>query len=302
MTRFLVSVVGPTAIGKTSLAIKLATYFNTEIISADSRQFYKEMSIGTAVPLHSQLAKAPHHFIQNKSVKDYYNAGDFEHDAISKIKLLHQTKPIVVMVGGSGLFVKAVTHGLDYFPEINANIRTTLNHTLKTEGLIPLQNQLKKLDVHAYNSIAINNPQRVIRALEICIGTGKMYSSFLTNSQKKREFKTLSIGLDAERSIIYDRINERVDQMINNGLIDEAQSVYKYKNLNTLNTVGYKELFNYFNGEIDLETAIFEIKKNTRRFAKRQLTWFKKDLSIKWFNYKTDNSKVIKYIEDHLKL
>ena len=295
----LISIVGPTAIGKTALSIKLAQHFNTEIISADSRQFFKEMSIGTAVPSQEELEGAPHHFIQHQSIINNFNVGDFERAAISKIKELHQTNPTLVMVGGSGLYVKAVTKGLDYFPEVDSNIRTNLNLKFENDGLANLQEQLKKLDPQAYKSIAIDNPQRVIRALEICIGTEKPYSSFLTNPEKQRDFKTISIGLNAERSIIYDRINQRVDIMIENGLLEEAESLFPYKHLNALNTVGYKELFAYFEGNSTLDFAISEIKKNTRRFAKRQLTWFRKDDSIKWFDYETDTKEIIKYIESY---
>ncbi|NRD21162.1 tRNA (adenosine(37)-N6)-dimethylallyltransferase MiaA [Winogradskyella eckloniae] len=302
MTNFLISIVGPTAIGKTALSIKLANHFNAEIISADSRQFFKEMAIGTAVPFKEELEAATHYFIQNKSITDHYNVGDFEQEAITKIENLHHKNPVVVMVGGSGLYVKAVTKGLDYFPEIDPNIRTELNTQFENNGLSALQNQLQMLDPEAFKTIAIANPQRVIRALEICIGTGKPYSSFLTNSEKNRDFKTISIGLNAERSIIYDRINQRVDIMIENGLLEEVKSLLPYKHLNALNTVGYKELFNYFEGTWTLDFAISEIKKNTRRFAKRQLTWFKKDESITWFDFKTDINEIIEHIKTTIKI
>ncbi|MTE25354.1 tRNA (adenosine(37)-N6)-dimethylallyltransferase MiaA [Winogradskyella ouciana] len=300
MTNTLISIVGPTAIGKTALSIKLAQHFNTEIISADSRQFYKEMNIGTAVPSAEELSAVNHHFIQHKSIKDIYTVGDFEGDAISAIKDIHKNNPVAVMVGGSGLYVKAVTKGLDDFPEVDANIRIELNKRFEDIGIESLQNQLKELDPVAYKTIAIDNSQRLVRALEICIGTGKPYSSFLTNPKKKRQFKTISIGLKAERQTIYDRINQRVDIMIENGLLEEAKSLLPYKNLNALNTVGYKELFQYFEGNSTLNFAISEIKKNTRRFAKRQLTWFKKDDSIVWFDFETDVNKIISYIEKQL--
>ncbi len=298
MTKTLISIVGPTAIGKTALSIKLAQHFKTEIISADSRQFFKEMNIGTAVPSIEEQQAAKHHFIQHISIKDNYSVGDFERDAISKITEVHKKNDIAIMVGGSGLYVKAVTKGLDNFPDVNGNIRLELNERLKNEGLEALQKQLKDLDPMAYNSIAIDNPQRLIRALEICIGTRKPYSSFLTNPEKNRNFKTISIGLDAERPIIYDRINQRVDIMVNNGLVDEAKNLLKHKDLNALNTVGYKELFKYFEGEWTLDFAISEIKKNTRRFAKRQLTWFRKDEAIAWFDYTSDINSIIKHIEN----
>lgn len=297
MTETLISIVGPTAIGKTALSIKLAKHFDSEIISADSRQFYKEMQIGTAVPDQDELSTIPHHFIQHKSINDNYNVGDFEREAISKIEELHLNNPKVIMVGGSGLYVKAVTKGLDYFPEVDANIRTHLNKQLELEGIASLQSQLKTLDKSTYDTIAIDNPQRVIRALEICLGSGQPYSSFLTNPEKNRKFRTLSIGLNAERSIIYDRINKRVDLMIENELLKEVEALMPYKNLNALNTVGYKELFDYFEGKSSLEFAISEIKKNTRRFAKRQLTWFRKDDTISWFDFETDVKDIIQIIE-----
>ena len=300
MTNTLISIVGPTAIGKTALSIKLAQHFNSEIISADSRQFYKEMNIGTAVPNAKELRAALHHFIQHKSIKSSYNVGDFERDAVLKIEELHHKNPIVIMVGGSGLYVKAVTKGLDYFPEIDATIRTGLNKKFEEEGIVILQEQLKSLDLKAYNSVAISNPKRVIRALEICIGSGRPYSSYLTNPKKNRTYKTLTIGLNAERPIIYKRINERVDLMIENGLLEEVESLRQHKHLNALNTVGYKELFDYLEGNSTLEFAISEIKKNTRRFAKRQLTWFRKDESVIWFDYKTEVTDIIASLENKL--
>jgi tRNA dimethylallyltransferase len=297
MTKTLISIVGPTAIGKTALSIKLAQYFKTEIISADSRQFFKEMNIGTAVPSIEEQQAAKHHFIQHISIKDSYNVGDFERDAISKIIEIHKKNDVAIMVGGSGLYVKAITKGLDNFPDVDEDIRLELNQKLKNEGLEKLQNQLKELDLKAYNTIAIDNPQRLIRALEICIGSGQPYSSFLTNAYKSRPFNTISIGLNAERPIIYERINERVDMMVNNGLVAEAKELLPYKHFNALNTVGYKELFNYFEGEWTLDFAISEIKKNTRRFAKRQLTWFRKDDTIEWFDYTCSVEQIIEYIE-----
>ena len=300
MTKTLISIVGPTAIGKTALSIKSAQHFNTEIISADSRQFFKEMTIGTAVPSAEELSAAKHHFIQHISIKDNYSVGDFERDAISKIESIHKNNDIAIMVGGSGLYVKAVTKGLDHFPDIGEHIRLELNERLDLEGLKTLQNQLKELDPKAYDTIAIDNPQRLIRALEICIGSGKPYSSFLTNPDKIRPFKVITIGLNAERSTIYDRINQRVDIMVKEGLVEEAKQLMPYKHLNALNTVGYKELFRYFEGEWTLDFAISEIKKNTRRFAKRQLTWFRKDDTIKWFDYTTDINDITNYIEKQL--
>lgn len=298
--KYLISIVGPTAIGKTSLSIKLANYFNTEIVSADSRQFFKEMSIGTAAPTEEELAAAPHHFIHHKSITEDYNVGAFEKEALTKIKELHQKYDIVIMVGGSGLYVDAVTKGLDYFPDVDPKIREQLNKTLENEGLEVLQLQLKTLDEIAYKTIAIDNPHRVIRALEICIGTNQPYSSFLNKEKNKRPFKTITVGLTADRDIIYDRINQRVDIMVENGLIEEVKSLTEYKNLNALNTVGYKEIFNYLDESWTVDFAISEIKKNSRRFAKRQLTWFKRNNETLWFDYLTPLEKIIKSINDSM--
>lgn len=293
MTKFLISIVGPTAIGKTALSIKLANFFNTEIISADSRQFYHEMKIGTAPPSIRELSSAKHHFIHHKSIEEYYTFGDFENEAITKLSALFKQHDIVIMVGGSGLYVDAVVKGLDDFPKISPKVRKQLNHRLKNNGLADLQNELKRLDEETFNKIEINNPHRVIRALEVSISSGKPYSSFLKSKNKERDFQTLTIGLTAERDIIYSRINKRVDQMIKDGLLAEAEKLQAKKHLNALNTVGYKELFKYLTGEWDLKTSISEIKKNTRRFAKRQLTWFKKNPGTLWFDYESDLNEII---------
>lgn len=301
MTKVLLSVVGPTAIGKTALSIQLAQHFKTEIISADSRQFYKELQIGTAAPTPTELAAVPHHFIKHISVETDYNVGAFENDATNVLTELFKTHDVVIMVGGSGLYVKAVTHGLDQFPKVHPSIRAALNERFQVDGLQSLQEQLKELDPLSYTTIAVDNPHRVIRALEICIASGQPYSSFLSDNIKPRDFKTLSIGLTAERTIIYDRINRRVDQMMTEGLLNEVKSLKSKQHLNALNTVGYKELFNYLDGACDLEFAVSEIKKNTRRFAKRQLTWFKKNDSTLWFNYDTNIIDIISGIERDLK-
>lgn len=293
---YLVSIVGPTAIGKTAKSIALAKHFSSEILSADSRQFYQEMDIGTAVPSLEELAAAPHHFIQHISIHDNYSVGDFEKQSINKLKDLFKKHKILFLVGGSGLYIDAVNKGLDHFPKVDAAIREGLNERLNKEGIEPLQLQLKNLDPLHYENVAISNPQRVIRALEICLGTGQPYSSFLNHSDKKRDFNIIKIGLDAPRPLIYERIEKRVDLMIEAGLIEEAKKLYPLRNLNALNTVGYKELFNYFDGEWSLEFAISEIKKNTRRFSKRQLTWFKKDENTTWFSYDSLPEKIIESI------
>ena len=297
----LISIVGPTAIGKTNLSIKLAKHFNTEIISSDSRQFYKEMKIGTAVPSNRELNEVKHHFIQSRSIFEDYNVGDFEQDSIALLEAEFQEKEWMVMVGGSGLYVDAVVDGLDDFPKVDPLIRTALKSEMDSKGIAHLQKKLYTLDPVTYNRIDLQNKQRLIRALEISIGTGRPFSKFWSANKKKRNFHTIKIGIDAEREIIYDRINRRVDLMIETGLVQEARALYGHKNLNALQTVGYKELFAHFDGDLSLEEAISEIKKNTRRFAKRQGTWFRKDNSIKWFNYQTEINEVIKYLENSIK-
>ena len=290
---FLITVVGPTAIGKTALSILLATHFKSDIISCDSRQFFKEMKIGTAVPEETELATATHHFIQNKSIFEAYNVGQFERDALKKLATLFQENSVQIMVGGSGLYVDAVLNGLDAFPRVAPSIREKLNLELESKGLESLQNRLKELDIETYKNIAIDNPQRVIRALEVCIGSGTPYSTFKNKPKTPRNFTSIKIGLEAERPSIYDRINLRVDRMLENGLLEEAKALHEYKQLNALQTVGYRELFSFFEGEVTQEFAVSEIKKNTRRFAKRQLTWFKRDKETLWFDSQTDIEKII---------
>jgi tRNA dimethylallyltransferase len=298
--KYVISVVGTTAIGKTTLGIKLAQYFNTEIISADSRQFFKEMKIGTAVPDEDELQAAKHHFIQNLSIFDRYSVGDFEKDALEKIAELHQKHDVVILLGGSGLYVDAVLKGLDYFPTIAQEIREELKISFEINGIEFLQNQLKELDEVAYKTIAVENPQRLIRALEICIGSGKPYSSFLNKKLGNRNFIPIKIGLTADREIIYDRINRRVDIMMEKGLLEEVKKIYSYKKLNALQTVGYRELFKYLDGEFTLDFAVSEIKKNTRRFAKRQITWFKRDSEIEWFDYLEGIQEITSFIKTKL--
>lgn len=297
---YLIVVIGPTAIGKTALGIKLAQHFNTNIISCDSRQFYKEMAIGTAVPSKEELAAAPHHFIQNISIHDTYSVGDFEREALAKLDELFTDNPVQVMVGGSGLFVNAILNGLDDFPDVDPSVREQLNQDLAEKGLPYLQNMLKELDPIHYEKVAIDNPQRVTRALEICIGTGKPYSSFLNVKQHSRNFTPIVIGLEADREKMYERINKRVDIMLDNGLLKEAQELYPHRDNNALQTVGYRELFAYFDNEFTLEFAIEEIKKNTRRFAKRQITWFKRTPDVMWFDYLTAPEQILKAVEDKI--
>lgn len=296
----LITIVGPTAIGKTALSIDLAKQFKSDIISCDSRQFFKEMNIGTAVPSAEELAAAPHHFIQNRSIFDAYNVGKFEKEALTKLEELFLKNPIQIMVGGSGLYVDAVLKGLDYFPEVAASVRETLQNEFENKGLTFLQEKLKELDADTYNSIKIDNPQRVLRALEVCIGSGIPYSTFKNKPKALRNFNSIKIGLNAEREIIYHRINKRVDIMIEKGLLEEAKKLYPHKNLNALQTVGYRELFSYFDSDFTQEFAISEIKKNTRRFAKRQLTWFRKDKEILWFDYQTDTEKILSTVSNKI--
>jgi tRNA dimethylallyltransferase len=299
MSKSIITIVGPTGIGKTDLSVFLAKSLKSEIISADSRQFYKEIPIGTAAPSKNELNHIQHHFIHNKSIKENYSVGEFEMEALSKIRTLHEKYNTLVVVGGSGLYINSILYGLDNFPKIDSKVRTNLNNDLKDNGIEFLQNELKNNDALSYSKIDIKNPHRLIRALEIFRGTGSTYSSFINNSKKqKREFKIINIGLTADRKIIYDRINKRVDKMIENGLIKEAQMVYKHKDLNALKTVGYKELFEYLSGKCTLDKAIDEIKKNTRRFAKRQITWFKKQEDTAWFDYKEPYKNILLHVKN----
>ena len=304
--KYLITIIGPTAIGKTSLSIALAQQFQCEIISCDSRQFFKEMRIGTAVPSNEELAAAPHHFIQNKSIFENYSVGDFEKEAIAQLNELFKTNDFAILVGGSGLYVDAILKGFDSFPDIEASVREEVNAKYELQGISYLQEQLAILDSNYFEKISLENPQtlqnpqRMMRFVEVCIGTGKPYSSFLNQAKNNRDFTPIIIGLEAERSVMYDRINQRVDIMINEGLLAEAELLYPHKELNALQTVGYRELFRYFDGDDSLEFAIEEIKKNTRRFSKRQLTWFKRTENAQWFDYLTDRNEIIQYIKTFL--
>ena len=300
MKKHLIVVVGPTAIGKTARAIEIAQYFGCEIISCDSRQFFKEMTIGTAVPSKSELAAAKHHFIHNKSIFENYTVGDFEKDAIATLDMIFRKNDIAVMVGGSGLYVDAVLKGFDEFPEIDQSVRAKLASAYKAEGIGYLQDELKRRDPDYYNIVDTENPQRMMRALEVAVGTGKPYSTYLIGKENKRHFTSIVVGLTAAREIMYDRINRRVDLMMADGLLNEAQQLYRHRHLNALQTVGYRELFAYFDGDLSQESAIEEIKKNTRRFAKRQMTWFKKNPGIHWFDFETPTSDIISLISEQM--
>jgi tRNA dimethylallyltransferase len=304
--KYLITIVGPTAIGKTALSIALANHFNSEIISCDSRQFFKEMTIGTAVPSPEELKTATHHFIQNKSIFDNYTVGDFEKEALEKIDELFQNNDFVLLVGGSGLYVDAILKGFDEFPNIDPSVREMVNSNYEKSGIEYLQQQLEILDPEYFKTITsenpqtLQNPQRMMRFVEVCIGSSQPYSSFLNQKKNIRNFTPIIIGLEAERSVIYDRINQRVDIMLSEGLLAEAEKLYPNKELNALQTVGYRELFSYFDGEFALPFAIEEIKKNTRRFSKRQLTWFKRKENTKWFNNLAERTEIIQYIEKQI--
>ncbi|WP_298223012.1 tRNA (adenosine(37)-N6)-dimethylallyltransferase MiaA [Flavobacterium sp.] len=301
--KYLITIVGPTAIGKTALSIQLAKHFGCEIVSCDSRQFYQEMTIGTAVPSAEELAGAPHHFIHNQSVFKNYTVGEFEKEAIAKLDELFSKNDYAILVGGSGLYVDAVLKGFDDFPEIPNVIRDSVNSHYQEFRIDYLQQELKKYDLDYYEKLSaenpqtLQNPQRLMRFVEVCLGTGKPYSSFLNQKQNERSFTPIVIGLEAERNVLYNRINQRVDLMMEAGLLEEAKALFQHKELNALQTVGYRELFDHFENKISLPEAIEEIKKNTRRFAKRQLTWFKRKENTKWFDFNVKTEEIIQYIE-----
>ncbi len=278
----LIVIVGPTAVGKTKAAIELAQKYETEIISADSRQFYIQMNIGTAKPTPSQLATIPHHFVDFLDIDTYYSCGDFERDVIAKLQFMFKNHNTIVMVGGSGLFIKAVCEGIDYMPAENLEVRNQLNNEFKTNGLTSLLDQLQRLDPDYFLQIDQHNSQRIVRALEVCITSGKPYSSFRTGQLATRNFEIIKIGLTQDRQLLYNKINQRVDTMLADGLEAEALALYPHKHKYALQTVGYQEFFDYFDGLITKQEAINAIKQNTRRFAKRQMTWFQKDKNITW--------------------
>lgn len=281
----LISIVGTTGIGKTNLAISLAKTLKTEIISCDSRQFFKEMNIGTAKPSLEELSQVPHHFIGQISVEDYYSIGKFEEESTEKLEELFQTKDEVILVGGSMMYEKAVIEGLNNLPKADDVNQIKLQMLLNNEGLEHLQDLLKNLDPDYYAKVDLQNPRRLLRAIDIIWQTGKTYTENIAEAKSQRNFNTIRIGIEAPREIIYQRINDRVDVMMENGLLEEVEKLIPYKNLVALKTVGYSELFKYFEGEFTLDFAIEEIKKNSRRFAKRQLTWYRKEENIHWVNF-----------------
>lgn len=292
LNKTLVVIVGPTGIGKTALAISLARHFNTEILSADSRQFFKEMGIGTAKPSPEELAAAPHHFVNSHSIDTLFSTGDFELQAIELIEKLFKQHELLVMVGGSGLYIDAVCNGLDDLPETDLKIRQELNLQLEQNGLDSIRQQLSKYDPEYYIKVDQSNPQRMIRGLEFFLSTGKKLSAYQTNSKKIRSFNIIKIGLNMDRTALYNRINKRVDQMMQAGLLEEVKALLPYRKYNALHTVGYSELFSHLDGHISLEEATDRIKQNTRRFAKRQLTWFRRDDSIAWFEPGQDDAVI----------
>jgi tRNA dimethylallyltransferase len=293
-SKTLIVIAGPTASGKTAAAIALANHYQTVVVSADSRQFYREMSVGTAKPNQEELAAAKHYFIDSHSVNQPFSVGDFERECLQLLDELFKVHNVVILAGGSGLYIKAVTEGFDNLPAANVEIRNKLNLELTESGIASLQERLKDADPEYYSEVDINNPQRVIRALEVFESTGKPISSYRTATFNKRPFNIIKIALDMQREKLYNRINQRVNIMVQQGLVDEVQSLIPYRHLNALNTVGYSEIFNYFDGKTDLPTAIELIKQNTRRFAKRQLTWFRKDKEIVWVE--SDNNSLINNI------
>ena len=288
---FLIILLGPTGVGKTELSLRIAEHFSSPIISSDSRQLYKDLPIGTAAPTAEQMARVQHYLVGTLSLTDYYSASNFEEDVITLLGKLHQTHPAVVMTGGSMMYIDAVTKGIDDIPTVTPEIRSTIYKQYETEGLTPILEELKKADPIHYEEVDRSNSKRVIHAVEICRMTGKPYSSFRTNTKKQRPFRIIQVGLNREREELYERINRRVDQMMADGFLEEARRVFPYRNLNSLNTVGYKELFNYLDGTWTLDFAIEKIKRNSRVYARKQMTWFKRDTEIKWFH--PDEEKAI---------
>ncbi len=291
----LIVIVGPTGVGKTALCLEVAERLGTFIINADSRQIFSDIPIGTAAPTAEEQKRVKHFFVGKLHINDYYNASMFENDVIELLDKLFGEKDNIIMSGGSMMYVDAVCNGIDDIPSVNENIRQQVKSLYETDGLDIIKEKLKKLDPEYFEIVDKNNPKRVIHALEICLSTGKTYTSFRTNTKKERSFRIIKIGLNRDRDELYSRIDKRVDLMIENGLMEEAQQMYPYKELNSLNTVGYKELFNYFDGKCTLDEAIFKIKSNTHKYCRKQLTWFKRDKDIHWFN--PDNvEEIIKYI------
>lgn len=291
MSKTLIVITGPTAVGKTDLCLDIAKYFGIPIINADSRQIYREIKIGTAAPTEEQLQQVRHYFVGTQALTDYYSASIYEQEVMSLLDTLFQTSDYALLSGGSMMYIDALCNGIDDIPTVDDETRNTLKRRLAEEGLESLCEQLRVLDPEHYEIVDKKNPRRVVHALEICLMTGRTYTSFRTNEHKERPFNIIKIGLTREREIIYERINRRVDIMMEQGFLDEARSVYPLRHLNALNTVGYKELFAYLDGTWSLDEAIERIKGNTRRYARKQLTWYKKDPLVTWFS--PDDKKLI---------
>ena len=298
MKKKLITISGQTASGKTNLSIRLAQNLNCSIISCDSRQFYKEMSIGTAVPSKLELSKANHYFIHHKSVKDNYTVGDFQNDALKLIENLFKKDDYIILTGGSGMYMDAIVNGIDKFPKIKLGVRELLNEKYNSRGILFLKNKLKELDPEYYDIVDVNNHRRLIRALEVCISTGKPYSSFLNKKNKKYDFESVNFGIKVDRELLYEKINYRVDKMISDGLIKEAKTLLNFKDLNPLNTVGYKELFEHFKGNLTKSQAIEKIKQNTRRYAKRQMTWLK-NKNLVWIENNVEIDEIKRFINSN---
>jgi tRNA dimethylallyltransferase len=295
----LIVIAGPTAVGKSHTGIEIAKHLQTEIISCDSRQIYKELRIGTAVPDVQELAGIRHHFLQSKSIHRYYNASMFENEVLELLDDLFKTKNVVLMVGGSGMYIDAVCKGIDDLPSIDKEIRHQLLMRFKNEGIESLRSMLKKLDPEYHQTVDLKNSKRILKALEVYMMTGKPYSAFLTHPEKERSFKIIKIGLDIRREKLFEIINSRVDRMIQEGLVNEARHLFEFKHLNALNTVGYKEIFRYFEGTITLDEATELIKRNTRKYARRQLTWFRRYKDMQWFD-PSETGGIINYIDKTL--
>lgn len=295
----LIVLIGPTGVGKTELSLKIAEHCHTEIISSDSRQLYADLKIGTAAPTPEQLKRVPHHFVGTLQLTDYYSAARYEEEVMEKLKELFHTHSSVVMTGGSMMYIDAVCKGIDDIPTIDSDTRELMLKRYEKEGLEALCAELKLLDPEYYAQVDVKNPKRVIHALEICYMTGKTYTSFRTRSQKKRPFNILKIGLRREREELYERINRRVDLMMEEGLLEEAKRVYPYRSLNSLNTVGYKELFKFLDGEWELPFAIEKVKQNSRIYSRKQMTWFKRDADITWF-HPDQETEIMTFINNHL--
>lgn len=297
----LIVLIGPTGVGKTELSLSIAAHYHTSIISSDSRQLYKDLKIGTAAPTPAQLARVPHYFVGTLELTDYYSAAQYETEVLKKLDELFQTHPVVVMTGGSMMYVDAVCKGIDDIPTVDKETRELMIHRYETEGLEPLCAELRLLDPEYYRIVDLKNPKRVIHALEICYMTGKTYTSFRTRTQKERPFQVVKVGLSRDREELYQRINQRVDEMMKEGLLEEAKRVYPYKQLNSLNTVGYKEIFKYLDGEWDLPFAIEKIKQNSRIYSRKQMTWFKRDTEITWF-HPEQKEEVLRFLDSQVNL